>query len=68
MIAQLPSKLISVRELARALQVSQTWLRTEAQAGRLPSLRANGTNVVFSRVAVEAALAKRAAEPIKAER
>ena len=59
-------QLINIRTLARELQCSQEWLRSEALAGRLPALRAGGRNVVFARAAVEECLALRASERIKA--
>ena len=54
--------LISLPILARHLRVSQTWLRQEAQAGRIPALPAGRGRYLFSRSAVEKALAERAAE------
>jgi hypothetical protein len=54
--------LISLPILARHLRVSQTWLRQEAEAGRIPSLHAGRGQYLFSRFAVEKVLAQRAAE------
>jgi len=54
--------LISLPILARHLRVSQTWLRQEAEAGRIPSLPAGRGRYLFSRSAVEKVLAERAAE------
>jgi len=54
--------LISLPILARHLRVSQTWVRQEAEAGRIPSLPAGRGRFLFSRSAVEKVLAQRAAE------
>ncbi len=54
------SDLISLRQLARRLQVSQTWLKAEARLGRIPSVAA-GATYIFSASAVERALLERAA-------
>ena len=54
--------LISLPALARHLRVSQTWLRQEAEAGRIPSPPAGRGRYLFSRSAVEKVLARRAAE------
>ena len=53
------AELLSVRQLARRLEVSQAWLKAEAQAGRIPCLRAGG-RFLFSLAAVHAALLERA--------
>jgi hypothetical protein len=53
-------ELLSLPILARNLRVSQTWLRQEAEAGRIPSLAAGRGRFLFSRSAVEAALVERA--------
>jgi hypothetical protein len=53
---------ISLPILARHLRVSQTWLRQEADTGRIPSLPAGRGRYLFSRAAVEKVLAQRAAE------
>ena len=52
----------SVPVLARQLRVSQTWLRDEAAAGRLPSVPAGKRNFVFNVARVEEVLAQRAAK------
>lgn len=46
--------------MARRLHVTTLWLRDEADAGRVPCIRA-GTRYLFSPDAVERALAERAA-------
>lgn len=47
--------------MARRLGVTQTWLRSEADAGRVPCLRA-GRRYLFAAGAVESTLAERAAQ------
>jgi len=47
--------------MARHLRVSQTWLKSEAAAGRVPALPAGNGRYLFSRAAVENALTQRAA-------
>jgi len=54
--------LCSLRETARQLRVPMRWLRDEAQAGRVPSLKA-GSRFVFHTDAVKAALVERAKRP-----
>jgi hypothetical protein len=51
-----------LRSLASLLKLPAAWLRTEALAGRIPSLRV-GRRLLFNPVAVEEALLKRAAAP-----
>jgi hypothetical protein len=53
--------LLPVGPMARFLRVPVTWLRAEAEAGRVPCLRA-GKVLLFNPSAVEQALAVRAAE------
>jgi hypothetical protein len=55
-----PTDLISLPALARTLRVSQSWLRQEAEARRVPSLPAGPGRFLFSRSAVETALVERA--------
>jgi len=55
------SVLLALPMMARRLRVSQHWLRSEADAGRIPHIRAGGTRYLFSPAAVEAILADRAA-------
>jgi len=52
-------ELVSLGVLSRELRVTQSWLRAEAEAGRVPCLRAKG-RFLFSRAAVETALLERA--------
>jgi hypothetical protein len=47
--------------MARRLGVTQTWLRSETDAGRVPCLRA-GRRYLFAAAAVESILADRAAQ------
>lgn len=60
------AKLLSTRQLARRLGVSQEWIREEAATGRLPCLPAGqkGKNpeYLFNLDAVEETLLRRAAE------
>jgi len=53
-------------QMARVLRVSVRWLRSEAEAGRIPSLRAE-RRFLFCREAVERVLAERAARGEVAE-
>lgn len=52
--------LLSLNRMARRLRVTIAWLRTEADAGRVPCLRA-GTRYLFAPEAVERVLSERAA-------
>lgn len=52
-------KLVPLLTMARRLGVTQKWLRVEADAGRLPALKA-GARLLFVPEAVEAELLKRA--------
>lgn len=54
-------KVLSLPRMARRLQVTQTWLRSEAKEGRVPCLRA-GQRFLFVPEAVEDAIAERAAK------
>jgi excisionase family DNA binding protein len=53
-------QIVPLDELARRLRLSRRWLWQEADAGRIPSLKA-GRRRLFNPAAVEAALAGRAA-------
>jgi len=53
------SNLLTVVALARRLGLSAAWLKAEADAGRIPSLKV-GRNLRFSALAVERALLARA--------
>lgn len=55
------NELLSLSRTARRLGVTQQWLREQAEAGAVPSLRA-GNRYLFNTVAVEETLAARAAE------
>ena len=54
-------RVLTLARMARRLGVTQQWLRTEANAGRIPHLRA-GRRHLFNPDAVEAAIAEQAAE------
>ena len=54
------SDLLSLSRMARRLGVTRQWLRDEADAGRIPSLKA-GSRYLFNPVAVQEALAAIAA-------
>ena len=55
-----PDLLVPLDELARQLRLSRRWLRAEAAANRIPSLKA-GQRRLFNVDAVRACLADRAA-------
>lgn len=55
-----PQKLVPLASMARRLRVTTAWLRAEAEAGRVPSLKA-GERYLFVPEIVEAELLKRAA-------
>lgn len=55
------SELLTLSRIARRVGVSQQWLRAEADAGRIPCLRA-GRRYLFDLDATKEALARRAAE------
>lgn len=57
--------LLDLSRMARRLRVPQNWLRAEADAGRVPCLRA-GARYLFATETVEAVLAERAASEGKA--
>ncbi len=52
------NKPLNVRVMARYLGVPATWLRAEAEAGRIPHLRA-GSVLLFDREAVEKIILER---------
>lgn len=54
-------ELLTLARMARRVGVSQEWLRTEADAGRVPCLKA-GKRYLFNSVAVAEALAAQAAQ------
>ncbi len=53
--------LLSLARMARVLGVTQSWLRAEADAGRVPYLMA-GRRYLFAADAVRQCLAERAAQ------
>ncbi len=59
--------LVSLNRLAAELRLPWSWLKQEAQAGRLPCLRV-GRRLFFNVAAVEQALADRAANPADQKR
>ena len=54
-------ELLSLNRMARRLGVTAKWLKGEADAGRVPFLRA-GNRYLFSAAAVEQVLMERAAQ------
>jgi excisionase family DNA binding protein len=52
--------LLSLSRLARRLGITQQWLRAQADAGKIPCLKA-GNRYLFNPVAVQEALAAKAA-------
>ena len=61
------SELLSLPRAARRVGVTARWLRDEANAGRVPHLRA-GTRYLFDLTTLTQALAERAAKTRRAER
>ncbi len=57
----LNTQLLSLPALAEALRLPETWLKNEADAGRIPHLRI-GKRYRFNREMVVAVLAQRAAQ------
>ena len=55
------SPLVTDSQMARILRVNVRWLRAEADAGRIPCLKAE-LRYLFNRQAVEKCLAARAGE------
>jgi hypothetical protein len=56
---QLPPRILPLNVVARRLRLPVRWLRAEAEAGRIPSLRADN-QFLCDPEAVEAALLERA--------
>jgi excisionase family DNA binding protein len=61
------SELLSLPALAEALKLPESWIKAEADAGRIPHLKI-GKRYRFNRDAVFGALAKRAAQGGKGAR
>jgi excisionase family DNA binding protein len=59
--------LVNIAELAETLRVSQSWIRNEAKAGRLPNVKAGQTRL-FDLDAVIETLAARAVSSDQEER
>jgi hypothetical protein len=62
-----PSEILHAAALARRIGVPAAWLKREADAGRLPCLRA-GSRYLFDRRVVERELLRRAAKPQPSDR
>jgi hypothetical protein len=60
-----PSQLVTINQAARWLRVPLKWLRAEAEAGRIPCLRADNA-ILCDLDAVEAALLQRARQQVVA--
>jgi hypothetical protein len=60
------TRLLPLNVVARRLRVPVRWLRAEAEAGRIPSLRAD-TQFLCDPTAVETALLERARQPARNE-
>jgi excisionase family DNA binding protein len=58
LVAQEPKTLLTASELAKHLNLPETWLRNEERLGRIPGIRA-GRYVRFKLSEVEKALAER---------
>ena len=54
------TQIVDASQMGRLLRVSPTWLKQEAEAGRLPCVQA-GKKVLFHPPTVERVLAQRAA-------
>ncbi len=59
MLSVTPPRLLSLGQMARRLRVPVKWLREEADAGRIPGLKA-GKAYLFDRETVERVLLDRA--------
>jgi len=64
-MGKMETKLIPLGIMARRLHVTCAWLRSEAEAGRIPALNAAG-RLLFQPEAVERVLSERAAQPVPA--
>ena len=60
------TRLLPLNRVARYLRLPIRWLQAEAEAGRVPCLRA-GNAILCDPVAIEAALLERARQPVNAE-
>lgn len=58
------TELLSLARMARRLGVTQDWLRSEADAGRVPCLKAD-KRYLFNAAAVQDALAAKAAATLQ---
>lgn len=54
------TELLTIGRMARRLGITQQWLREQADAGKVPCLRA-GKRILFNPVAVQETLASQAA-------
>ena len=64
---EISPKLLSLPALAEALKLPESWIKAEADAGRIPHLKI-GKRYRFNRDAVIGALAERAAQGGKGAR
>jgi hypothetical protein len=55
------TELLTLRQAARRTGVTQTWLRREAESGRVPCLQAD-KRLLFDAAALERALGERASK------
>ncbi len=60
------TRILPLNVVARRLHVSPRWLRQEAEAGRIPHLRAEN-RILCDLEAVETALLERARQPVARE-
>ena len=58
-------RLVDLHELVELLELPARWLKTEAEQGRIPSLKVNRA-FMFNAIAVRDALFKRASENVAA--
>ena len=59
-------RLVTASTMARRLRVTLRWLRSEAEAGRLPCIRAE-KQLLFDADVVERVLLERAGQPVVEE-
>ena len=59
--------LLTLTRAARRVGVTATWLRSEAEAGRVPCLPTSGGRYLFDYAALADALRERARHPVQRE-